>query len=99
MMGEWNEEAIDTIIETLEPEKVEQESPTFRPTPEPLQLWGYYREGGGCCLYKMLKHLDLFRFREGWIYLGSMCGLEGWIYLGSMYWGRIFLTSTGRIFL
>ena len=53
MMGEWNEEAIDTIIETLEPEKVEQESPTFRPTPEPLQLWGYYRErggGGAACL-------------------------------------------------
>ncbi len=25
MMGEWNEEAIDTIIETLEPEKVEQD--------------------------------------------------------------------------
>ena len=25
MMGEWNEEAIDTIIENLEPEKVEQD--------------------------------------------------------------------------
>ena len=32
MMGEWNEEAIDTIIENLEPEKVEQD-PYIRPYP------------------------------------------------------------------
>ena len=39
MMGEWNEEAIDTIIDTLEPEKVEQE-PYIPPYPRTLTTMG-----------------------------------------------------------
>ena len=73
-----HEEAIDATIETLEIEKVEQE-PLY--SAQPLTTIGLQLRdgGGGGCLFKKLIYFDLFRFREGCIYLDIMYRWEGWI--------------------
>ena len=68
MMGEWNEEAIDTIIENLEPEKVEQD-PYIPPNHcvATIQIWIQIWRGGGSAWLKSFNILTYFDFeKEGY---------------------------------